>query len=186
MSNLIYTAITSLDGYIADASGNFDWSAPDAEVHQFVNDRVRSIGTFLFGRRMYEVMSAWEDPDLVKDEGPELQDFAQIWHAAEKVVYSSSLDAVTTRKMQLERHFEPEVVRRLKEASTLDLSIGGAYLAAHALRAGLVDEIQVYFNPVVVGGGTRALPDDIRLDLELVDEHRFGNGVIFVHYRCRK
>jgi dihydrofolate reductase len=178
MGKLIYSAITSLDGYVADEGGRFDWAAPDEEVHAFVNDQERGIGTHLYGRRMYEVMRAWEtfgdDDDITRD-------FARIWRAADKVVYSTTLPAVTTERTRLERTFDPGAVRELKDAG--DVSIGGPHLAAEALRAGLVDECHLYLNPVVVGGGNRALPDGVRVRLDLVDEHRFGNGVVHLAYR---
>jgi dihydrofolate reductase len=178
MPKLIYSAIASLDGYVNDRDGNFDWAAPDAEVHAFVNDEERPIGTYLYGRRMYEVMAAWETMD---DPAPAMRDCAQIWRAAEKIVYSRTLGGVSTPRTRLERELEPEAVRALKARS--DVSIGGAHLAAEAIRAGLVDECRLYLNPIVVGGGTRALPDDVRWPLELVDERRFGNGVVYLRYR---
>jgi dihydrofolate reductase len=185
MANLIFSMMTSLDGYIADASGNFDWAEPDEEVHRFVNDIERPIGTYLFGRRMYEVMTYWETPEALEDENPVFQDFARIWQATDKIVYSTSLDEASTARTRLERSFDPIAVRAFKADADRNISIGGPELAANAFRAGLVDEIQLFINPVVVGGGKQALPDDIRLDLDLVDEHRFGNGVVFLHYRCR-
>jgi dihydrofolate reductase len=180
MGKLVYSAITSLDGYVADERGTFDWAAPDEEVHAFVNDRERSLGTYLYGRRMYEVMRAWETMD-VEDEPPVMRDFAGLWRAADKVVYSTTLPAVTTERTRLERAFDADAVRRLKNGG--DVGIGGPHLAAHALRAGLVDECHLYLNPVVVGGGTRALPEGLGLRLDLVDERRFGNGVVHLGYR---
>ena len=182
MATLIYAAIMSLDGYVADADGRFDWSAPDEEVHAFVNDMERPIGTYLLGRRMYEVLVVWETMDTA-DEPSTIEDYARIWHAADKIVYSRSLDAVGSAKTQLERSFDPDAVREMKASEERDISVGGPDLAGQAIRAGLVDEIQLYLSPVVVGGGTRALPDDVRLDLELLDERRFGNGVVHVRYR---
>ena len=182
MGRLIYSAIASLDGYVVDAGGSFDWAAPDEEVHTFVNDLERDVGTHLYGRRMYEVMAFWETVD---DDEPVMRDYAQVWQAADKVVYSSTLDEVRTARTRLERTFEPAAVRRLVEESATDVGIGGATLAGHALRAGLVDELNLYVNPVVVGGGTRWLPDDVRLDLALVDEHRFAGGVVHLRYRPR-
>jgi dihydrofolate reductase len=178
MGKLIYSAITSLDGYVADEGGRFDWAAPDEEVHAFVNDQERGIGTHLYGRRMYEVMRVWE---TFGDDADIPRDFAQIWRAADKVVYSTTLPAVTTERTRLERGFDPDAVRRLKDGG--DVSIGGPHLAAEALRAGLVDECHLYLNPVVVGGGNRALPDRVKVKLQLVDEHRFGNGVVHLAYR---
>jgi dihydrofolate reductase len=181
MARLIYSAIASLDGYVADEDGRFDWAAPDDEVHAFVNDQERPIGTYLYGRRMYEVMQAWETMDTP---APSVErDFAQIWRAADKVVYSTTLEAVPTARTRLERRFDPDAVRELKATAERDLSIGGPHLAAAALRAGLVDECQLYLSPVVVGGGTRALPDGVRAPLELLGEHRFGSGVVHLRYR---
>jgi dihydrofolate reductase len=184
MAKLIYPAIMSLDGYVADADGKFDWSAPDEEVHAFVNDLERPIGTFLLGRRMYEVLLAWETMDTT-DEPSTIEDYVRIWRAADKIVYSRSLDAVTGAKTRLERSFDPDAVREMKASAERDMSVGGPDLAAQAIRAGLVDEIQLFLSPVVVGGGTRALPDGMRLDLELLEERRFGNGTVLVRYRSR-
>jgi dihydrofolate reductase len=180
VGRLIYSAIASLDGYTVDADGRFDWSMPDEEVHAFVNDLERPVGTHLYGRRMYEVLVVWETMD---DPAPVARDFAQIWRAADKVVYSTTLEEVSSARTRIERAFEPDAVRALKAEATSDLSIGGPTLAAHAFAAGLVDEIQLFLSPVIVGGGTRALPDDVRLGLELLEERRFGNGVVFLRYR---
>jgi dihydrofolate reductase len=182
MAKLIYSAITSLDGYVEDLDGRFDWAAPDEQVHAFVNDLERPIGTYLYGRRMYDVMRYWETAHTEPDQSPVGLDFARIWQAADKVVYSTSLDEVTTTRTRLERRFDPDTVRALKEGTTRDISVGGPGLAAEALRAGLVDECHVFVNPVVVGGGTAFLPEGVRSDLELMDEHRFGNGVVHLHY----
>jgi dihydrofolate reductase len=180
MGNLIYSAITSLDGYVADAEGNFDWAAPGDEVHAFVNDLERPVGTYLYGRRMYEMMVPWE---TMTDERPVMRDFAAIWKAADKIVYSRTLESTTSARTRIEREFDPEAVRALKASAERDLTVGGAELAGHALRAGAVDEIQLFLNPVVVGGGKRALSDGVRVGLELLDEHRFGNGVVYLRYR---
>jgi dihydrofolate reductase len=182
MAKLIFSAITSLDGYVADQDGDFDWAAPDEEVHTFVNDLERPVGTYLYGRRMYDVMAAWETMPTT-DEPPHVQDFAEIWRAADKVVYSRSLEAVSTPRTRIERGFDPEAVRQLKEQSRADLTVGGPHLAARAIEAGLVDECQLFLSPVVVGAGTRALPDRVRLELELLEERRFGSGVVFLRYR---
>jgi dihydrofolate reductase len=186
MGRLIYSAITSLDGYTADADGKFDWSAPDPEVHAFVNDQERAVGTYLYGRRMYEVMVAWETMDL-SGEPPVIADYAEIWRAAIKVVYSTTLGAtdIASARTRLEPAFDPDAVAALKAASATDLGIGGPHLAAHALRAGLVDEINLLLSPVVVGGGTAALPDGLGLALELTAERRFANGVVALSYRPR-
>lgn len=185
MAKLIYMAIGSLDGYIADENGDFDWAAPDEEVHTFVNDLLRPIGAYLYGRRMYEVMVAWETPQAFADESPITQDFAQVWQAAEKIVYSRSLEAVSSARTQIERDFDPDAIRRMKAAATRDLAVGGSDLAAQAIKAGLVDEYHLFMAPVVVGGGTRSLPDHARLTLELMDERRFGSGMVYLHYRAR-
>jgi dihydrofolate reductase len=185
MGRLICTDIASLDGYINDEQGRFDWSAPDAEVHAFVNDLERPIGTYLYGRRLYEVMQYWETAHEQPDPDPIELDYARLWQAADKIVYSSTLAAPSSARTRIEKAFDPDAVRRLKETSDRDLTIGGATLAAHALRAGLVDEIRLLLSPVIVGGGTRALPDGVRLDLELTDQRRFGNGVVYVAYRVK-
>ena len=160
MAKLIYSAITSLDGYVADEDGNFDWAAPDEEVHAFVNDLERPVGTYLYGRRMYEVMVAWETPETFTDQEPVLQDYAEIWQAADKVVYSRTLETVSSARTRIERDFDPEAVRQMKAQAERDISVGGPGLAAEAIKAGLVDEYHLFVSPVVVGGGTRALPDE--------------------------
>jgi dihydrofolate reductase len=185
MAELIYTTIMSLDGYIADEHGNFDWAAPDEEVHRFVNDLERPVGTYLYGRRMYEVMSAWETMDSAPDQPQVILDFARIWQAADKVVYSRTLDTVSTARTRIERQFDPEAVRRLKASTGPDLAVGGPHLAAQAIEAGLVDEYHLFLTPTVVGGGNQALPDHVRLDLDLQDERRFTSGVVFLRYRQR-
>jgi dihydrofolate reductase len=181
-AKLIYAANTSLDGYVADRDGRFDWSAPDEEVHAFINDLERELGTHLYGRRMYEVLSAWETMET-DDEPAVIKDYAEIWRGADKIVYSTSLEAPSSARTRIERRFDPDAVRELKESAGRDLGIGGPGLAARALAAELVDELHLFVSPVVVGGGTRSLPDDIRLQLELADEHRFANGVVHLHYR---
>ena len=183
-ANLIYTALASLDGFISDELGYFDWAQPDEEVHTFVNDVERPIGTYLIGRRLYEVMVAWETLDTT-DEQPFMRDYAEIWRGADKIVYSTTLDSVSSARTRIERNFDLDAVRRLKESSTRDLSIGGAGLAGQALRGGLVDECRLLVAPVVVGGGTRCFPADARLDLELLDERRFGNGTVHLRYRVK-
>jgi len=185
MAKLIYSAITSLDGYVADEEGNFDWAAPDEEVHRFVNDLERRVGTYLYGRRMYEVMVAWETMDSRADQPPVIDDFTKIWQAADKIVYSKTLETVSSARTRIERDFDAEAVRQLKASSERDITVGGPELAAQAIRAGLVDEFQLFVTPVVVGGGKKALPDDAHLKLELLDERRFGNGVAHLHYRTR-
>jgi len=180
MAKLIYTAIMSLDGYVADEDGNFDWAEPDEEVHAFVNDLERPIGTYLYGRRLYEVMVAWE---TITDEQPFIRDYAEIWRAADKIVYSRSLETVSSERTRIERSFDADAVRQMKASADRDISVGGPTLAAPAIRAGLVDEIHLFLAPAVVGGGTRALPDDVRSKLELLDERRFDNGTVHLHYR---
>jgi dihydrofolate reductase len=183
MAKLIYSALTSLDGYVADENGNFDWAEPDEEVHGFVNDLERRVGTYLYGRRMYDVMVAWETMDTVPDQAPFVQDFAELWQAADKIVYSKTLEAVSSARTRLQRDFDPEAVRRMKGAAGRDISVGGPDLAAQAIKAGLVDEFHLFVSPVVVGGGKQSLPSNVHLKLELLDERRFGNGVVHLHYR---
>jgi dihydrofolate reductase len=183
MGKLVYSMLTSLDGYVSDATGNFDWATPDAELHAFINDRSRSLGTCLLGRRMYETMVFWEDPESVRGEPAEMVEYADIWQGYDKVVYSSTLSEVASARTRVERVFDPEEVLALKEASALDSTIDGPTLAAHALRAGIVDEVAVYVCPVTVGGGNAFYPPDVRLDLGLEEERRFGNGVVYLRYR---
>ncbi len=182
MANLIYSAIASLDGYVADEEGKFDWSVPDDEVHRFVNDLEREVGTYLYGRRLYEVMVAWETM-LLSGEPPVVRDFAEIWRAADKVVYSRTLETVSSARTRIERDFDPGAVRRMKASAERDISVGGPELAGQAIRAEVVDECHLFLSPIVVGGGKQALPDDVRVELELLDERRFGNGVVHLHYR---
>ena len=185
MAHLIYIANMSLDGYTEDREGNFDWDHPDEEGFKFITNLVRATGTHLYGRRMYQTMMVWEtDPNLAA-ESPLRRDFAEIWQAADKIVYSRTLEAVSTRKTQIERNFNPEAIRQLKEAVEHDILIGGPELAAHAFRAGLIDECHLFLVPIIVGGGKSALPDNVRLELELLDERRFGNGAVFLRYRVR-
>jgi dihydrofolate reductase len=185
VAKLIYSAITSLDGYVADEEGNFDWSAPDEEVHGFVNELERPVGTYLYGRRMYEVMAYWETAGAAVDLPPFVEDFAKIWKAADKIVYSKTLETVSSERTRIERDFDPEAVRELKASAEHDITVGGPELAGQAIRAGLVDEFQLFVTPIVVGGGKHSLPDDAHLKLELLDERRFGNGVVYLHYRAR-
>jgi dihydrofolate reductase len=185
MAKLIYSAITSLDGYVADEDGNFDWSAPDDELHSFVNDLERPVGTYLYGRRIYEVMAYWETALTLPDQPPVVEDFAKIWQAADKIVYSKTLETVSSARTRIERDFDPEAVRQLKGAAGRDLSVGGPDLAAQAIKAGLVDEYHLFLTPIVVGGGRPSLPSNVRVKLELLDENRFGNGVVHLHYRTR-
>ena len=186
MAKLIYTSMTSLDGYYVDAEGGFGWAMPDEEVHLFVNDLERPVGTYLYGRGLYETMKYWESPPDLAEEPGCIQDYAAIWQAADKVVYTRTLEAVSSARTRIERAFDPDAVARLKASAARDIGIGGGELAGLALRAGLVDEVGLFLNPAVVGGGRRALPDGLRLDLELVDQHRFGSGVVYVRYTARR
>ena len=186
MAHLIYTTNMSLDGYIEDMDGKFDWTDPSDEVFRFITNLLRADGTHLYGRRTYENMMVWEtDPDLA-GQSPLMLDFAQVWQAADKIVYSRTLGAVSTRKTQIERNFEPEAIRRLKDSVQQDIHIGGAELAAQAFRAGLIDECHLFIKPIIVGGGKAALPDNVRLGLELLDERCFGNGEVYLRYRTRQ
>src|SRR5436305_8484084 len=180
MARLIYSAIASLDGYGEDEQGKFDWAAPDDEVHALVNGLERPVGTYLYGRRLYETMVYWETDD---DQDAVARDFAEIWRAAEKVVYSRTLPAVSSQRTRLEREFDAAAIKRLKDNAGSDITIGGAELAGQAIAAGLVDECHLFLGPIIVGGGKRALPDDIRVPLALLDERRFRNGVVHLHYR---
>ena len=184
MANLIYAGITSLDGYVVDTDGNFDWAAPDAEVHAFVNELERPVGTYLYGRRMYEVMRYW-DTALEQADHPAEQEYARIWQAADKIVYSGTLTAADTARTRLERTFDPARVRDLKASSAADLSVGGPHLAADALRAGLVDDVWQILAPTLVGGGTAMFPDRLRMGLELRDERRFASGFVYLRYAVR-
>ena len=185
MAKLIYSAITSLDGYVADEDGTFDWSEPDEEVHAFANDLERPIGSHLYGRRLYEVMVAWESPELLAHEQPVIRDYARIWQAADKIVYSKTLESVSSERTRIEREFDPDAIRQLKASAGRDITVGGPELAAEAFAAGLVDELHLFLTPIVVGGGKQGLPDGVRVELELLGEHRFGNGVVHLHYRTR-
>ena len=186
MARLIYTTNTSLDGYTEDMDGKFDWTDLSEEVFRFITNLIRADGTHLYGRRMYETMMLWEtDPNLAS-QSPLMRDFAQVWQAANKIVYSRTLEAVSTRKTQIERNFDPEAIRRLKESVKQDIHIGGAELAAQAFRSGLIDECHLFIIPIIVGGGKPALPDNVRLELELLEERRFSNGMVFLRYRVRQ
>jgi dihydrofolate reductase len=185
MAKLIYSAIASLDGYVADEDGNFDWSAPDEEVHSFVNDLERPIGSYLYGRRMYEVMSNWETAHTLPDQPPFIRDYTEIWQAADKIVYSKTLETVSSARTRIERDFDPEAVKQMKASAGRDITVGGPDLAGQAIKAGLVDELHLFLAPTLVGGGKQSLPDDVHLKLELLGERRFGNGVVHLHYRTR-
>lgn len=185
MGKLIYSVIESLDGYVADESGNFGWAEPDESVHSFINDLQRPLGTYLYGRRMYEVMAAWDTIGAVGDQPPFIEDFARVWRAADKVVYSSTLSRVSTDRTRIERGFDAVTVQRMKAESKRDMSIGGPKLAAAVIEAGLVDEYQLFVVPVIVGGGTPAFHGGIRLELELIGERRFDSGVVYLDYRSR-
>src|SRR5512139_2163 len=186
MADLIYSAISSLDGYIEDSDGKFDWAMADEEVHRFINNLEWAAGTYPYGRRMYETMMVWEtDPNLAA-ESPLLRDFAETWQAADKIVYSKTLEAVSTRRTRIERNFNPEAVRHLKEVAQHDILIGGPNLAAHAFRSGLIDECHLFLTPIIVGGGKPSLPDHVRSELELLEDRRFGSGMVFLRYRTRQ
>jgi dihydrofolate reductase len=183
MARLIYSAISSLDGYVEDEHGKFEWAAPDDEVHAFVNELERPIGTYLYGRRMYETMRFWETVGASADEPAVIRDFAELWRAADKVVYSRTLQEVSSARTRIEREFDPAAVRRLKETADRDITIGGPELAGQAIAAGLVDECHLFLHPVLVGGGKPSLPAGVRGQLELLDERRFASGVVYLHYR---
>lgn len=183
MAKLIYAAIASLDGYVEDAEGRFDWAAPDEEAHAFVNELERPIGTYLYGRRMYETMVFWETAPHGTDEPAVFRDYAGIWRAAEKIVYSRTLQTPSSARTRIEREFDPDAVRRLKQSAQADIAIGGAELAGHAFGAGLVDECHLFLCPILVGGGKRALPQNVRAHLGLLDERRFRSGVVHLRYR---
>lgn len=185
MAKLIYSNIASLDGYIEDAEGKFDWARPSEEVHAFENELMRPLGTHLYGRGLYETMRFWETDDPGFDESPVYRDFASIWRAADKVVYSRTLKEPATARTRIEREFDPDAVRALKESADRDLAIGGPGLAAEAFRAGLVDEVHLVLVPVIVGAGKHALPENLRVNLGLLGERRFGDGAVHLHYRVR-
>jgi dihydrofolate reductase len=184
MAKLIYSAIASLDGYVADADGKFDWAEPDEEVHTFINELERPVGTYLYGRRLYEVMIAWETMDIA-DQPPSMQLFAEIWRVADKIVYSTTLEAPSSARTRIERAFNPEEVRQMKASEGRDMLVGGPGLAAQAFETGLVDECHLFVAPAIVGGGKQSLPDNVRVSLELVDERSFGNGMVYLRYRTR-
>ena len=186
MAHLIYIANTSLDGYTEDKDGKFDWTDPSEEYFRFITNLVRATHTHLYGRRMYETMMVWETDPKLAAESPLSRDFAEIWQAANKIVYSKTLKTVSTRKTQLEQTFDPEAIRQLKATSEQDILIGGPELAAQAFRSGLIDECHLFLLPIIVGGGKQALPDNVRLELELLEERRFGNGTVFVRYRTKQ
>jgi dihydrofolate reductase len=186
MAKLIYSAIASLDSYVADEDGNFDWAVPDEEVHAFINDLQRPVGTYLYGRRLYETMVGWETDPSLADRSPLMRDFAEIWQAADKIVYSKTLEAVSTARTRIERDFDPEAVRQMKSLAGRDLIVGGSELASQAFEYGLVDEYHLFVAPMVVGGGKRSLPDNVRLKLELLDERRFECGMVYLFYRTRR
>ena len=185
MARLIYSAIASLDGYVADEDGNFDWAVPDEEVHAFINDLDRPLGTYLYGRRMYETMAGWETDPALADQSPLMRDFAQIWQAADKIVYSGTLQEVSTARTRIERDFDPEAVLRMKASAGQDMIVGGPDLAAQAFRYRLIDECHLFVAPIVVGGGKRSLPEGVGIKLDLLGERRFECGMVYLHYRTR-
>ena len=184
MAKLIYSTITSVDGYVADEEGKFGWAEPDAEVHAFINDLERPVGTYLYGRRMYETMAGWETDASLAAQSALMREFAEIWQAAEKIVYSKTLETTATRRTRIERDFDPEAVRTMKASAGRDLAVGGPTLAVQAFRAGLVDECHLFVAPIIVGGGKQSLPDDVRLELELLAERRFDGGMVHLRYRA--
>ena len=186
MAKLIYSGFTSLDGYVADETGNFHWAELDEEVHAFINSRERRVGTYLLGRRMYETMAVWEMPDVIAHLPAAALAFTPIWQAAEKIVYSTTLQSVSMAKARLEQTFEVDAIRELKAGATRDVAVGGAALAAHAIRAGLVDEFHILVAPIVAGGGNPYLPGDVRVPLELLDERRFNHGLVYLQYRAKR
>jgi dihydrofolate reductase len=186
VARIIYNAIMSLDGYTVDADGSFDWAAPDDEVHAFVNDLIRPVATYLYGRRMYETMVYWETALDEPDQPAVAQDFARIWQSADKIVYSTTLDRATSKKTRIERRFDAEALRRMKQEADRDLAVGGTELAAHAIKAGLVDEYQLFVAPHIVGGGRRALPDGARLNLRLVHTRRFAGGFLYMSHEVER
>jgi dihydrofolate reductase len=185
MAQLIYSAISSVDGYIEDKTGSFDWAAPDEEVHGFINDLERQVGTYLLGRKTYEIMEVWDTDPGFAEQSPVTKDFAEVWQSVDKIVFSKTLQSVANPKTRLEHDFDAGSIQRLKDTSSNDLSIGGPNLAAHAFRAGLIDECHLFLVPVVVGGGKQALPDNTHLELMLTDERRFTNGTVFLRYRIQ-
>ena len=186
MAKLIYVSNVSLDGYTEDEHGSFDWTEPSDEVFAFITDLVRPLGTYLYGRRMYDTMAVWETDPALPAQSELMAVFANVWRAAEKIVYSTTLDAVTTAKTRLERSFDADPVREMKASASSDLGVGGPELAAHAIKAGLVDEFHLFVHPVVIGGRKPALPIDTRAELTLLDESRFSNGVVYVRHRTRR
>lgn len=185
MAKLIYSAFTSLDGYVADQTGNFNWAELDEDVFTYINSRERQVGTYLFGRKMYETMAVWETPEMIPHQTAAMMEFAQIWQAAEKIVYSTTLQTVSMARTRLDRRFEPDVVRELKAGATRDFAVGGPTLAAHAIRAGLVDEYNLLIAPIIAGSGNPYLPGRVPVKLELFDERRFANGLVYVRYRAK-
>ena len=185
MAKLLYVMNASLDGYIADEDGKFDWGEPDEEYYSFINDLVRPVGTYLYGRQLYELMQVWETDPAAAAHSPGTREFAEIWQSADKAVYSRTLEAASTTRTRIERDFDPEAVRQMKALAGRDLIVGGPALAAQAFKAGLVDECHLFVAPMVVGGGKRSLPGNVRLKLELLDERRFGSGMVYLYYRTR-
>ncbi len=186
MANLIFVANMSLDGYTEDKDGKFDWTDPNEESFRFITNLLRATSTHLYGRRMYEAMAVWETDPKLAAQSPQMRDFAEVWQAPNKIVYSRTLETISTRKTQLERTFDPEAIRQLKAAGEHDILIGGPELTAYAFRAGLIDECHLFLIPILVGGGKSALPDNLRLKLELLEERNFGNSTVYLRYRIRQ
>lgn len=185
MAELIYFSPVSLDGYIADEPSKFGWSLPDEEVFAFINDLMRPIGTYLYGRGMYQTMAVWETPAAIPNPLPGMPEFARIWQAAEKIVYSRTLDAVSTPRTRLEREFDPQAIRDLKARSARDITIGGPTLARQAIRDGLVDEYRLLVVPAMIGGGRQVLGGGPFTQVDLLDERRFAGGTVYLRYRMR-
>jgi dihydrofolate reductase len=185
MAKLIYVTNVSVDGYIEDSSGRFDWTEPSDEFFTFITELVRPVGTYLYGRRLYETMAVWETDPALAAQSELGADFANVWKTADKIVYSTTLGGVPTADTRLERRFDPDAVRELKASATRDVTVGGAMLAARAFAAGLVDQCDVFVHPVLVGGGKPAFSGDARARLDLLEEHRFGNGVVHLSYHTR-
>jgi dihydrofolate reductase len=185
MARLVYAVLASLDGYVADEAGNFDWAAPGEDVHRFINELERSVGTYLFGRRLYEIMAVWQDFPDIEQEPEVIGEYAAIWQSADKIVYSETLAAVTTPKTRLDRSFDPQSVRAMVTDQEQDVSIGGPTLASHALRAGIVDDIHLFIVPHIVGGGTPCWPAGLPLQLDLAEQERFSDGTVYLHYTTR-
>jgi dihydrofolate reductase len=183
VAKLIYVSNVSLDGFIEDEHGRFDWAEPTDEYFAFVTDLVRPVGTYLYGRRLYEAMAVWETDPALGAISELRADFADVWQAADKIVYSTTLDAVSTARSRVDRRFDPDAIRAMKDTVSRDLTVGGANLAAHAFSAQLIDECHLFVGPAILGRGKPGLPRDRRIDLELLEERTFDNGVVYLRHR---